>query len=191
MYISTWMKPGSIRSQYGCQSPRSRELRENLFRPFCTWVVGKLYHPPWNIRNIRQQSMITSSPSPVIQPTSRRKTSFCRVPTILRTKLLQRCDISEQQGSVNHKHRDTMCRQGVGKHVAPMQARGGVALSWNIPRPEKDCVKSRKGLCVQTVVKPSILGSYRTCSSCNSENYRTCSLDGHLPSAHVLACGVT
>ena len=23
-----------------------RELRENLFRPFCTWVVGKLYRPP-------------------------------------------------------------------------------------------------------------------------------------------------
>jgi hypothetical protein len=68
---------------------------------------------------------------------------------------------------------------------------GWVALLWYIPRPEKNCVESWKGLCVQTVVKPSIRGSYRTCSSCNSANYRTCSLDGHLPSAHVLACGVT
>ena len=164
------MKLGSIRSPYGCQSPRSREQHENLLRPFCTWVVGKLYRPPWNIRNSPQQFTITSSPSPVIQLTSRRKSSWPQERPVLknlRRDLLQLCDVSEPLGSVNHEHReDTMFRQGVGKHVSPMQARGGVALLWYIPCPEKDCVKSWKGLCVQTVVKPSILGSYRTCSSC-------------------------
>jgi hypothetical protein len=57
------------------------------------------------------------------------------------------------------------------RSFAVLQA--GVVLLWYIPRPVKDCVKSWKKLCVQTVVKPSILGSYHTCSSCNSANYRT------------------
>ncbi len=50
-----------------------------------------------------------------------------------KTFLLPRCDVSEPLGSHHPEHRDTMCRQGVGEHVSPMQARGGVALLWYIP----------------------------------------------------------
>ena len=39
--ISIWMKLGSIRSLYGCQSPRLHEQHENRQR----WVVGKQYRP--------------------------------------------------------------------------------------------------------------------------------------------------
>jgi len=82
--------------------------------------------------------------------------------------------LGEGWGSMYHQ-----CRLGVGLRYCDTYH----ILKRTVLSPEKDCV--------QTVVKPSILGSYRTCSSCNSANYRTCSLDGHLPSAHVLACGVT
>ncbi len=88
------MKPGSIRTLYGCQSRRSRELYENLLRPFCKWVVRKLYHPLCDIRSNRHQSMITSSPSPVIQHTSRQSShqswaaTVLVVPAIARTTVL-------------------------------------------------------------------------------------------------------
>ena len=127
--ISIWMKLGSIRTLYECQSPRSRGQYENQQRPYCNWVVGKQYRPPWNIRSSPQQSMNISFPSPATQLTTRRKTSYCREhwqreQTKLRQLCkvrFQLCDVSEPWGSVNHVHReDTMCRQEVGEHESPM-----------------------------------------------------------------------
>jgi hypothetical protein len=153
--ISTLMKPGSIRTPYGCQSQRSRELHENQLRPFCIWVVGNPYHPPCDIKSNRLPSMITSSPLHVIQHTSRPKTSFCRehwlhgrlVPRILCRNLLPRCDVTKPLGSDHHEHRDTMLGKGWGSMYH--QCRLGVGLRYcdtyhilkrTVLSPEKDCV---------------------------------------------------
>ena len=44
--ISIWMKLGSIRTLYECQSPRSHGQHENQQRQYCTWIVGNQYRPP-------------------------------------------------------------------------------------------------------------------------------------------------
>jgi hypothetical protein len=152
-HYEAWFNTHSIRMSVPTIARAAREPTTTILH------MGRWKTVPSSMKNQEQSTavndhIVSIASNPTYFTTedillSRTLTSFCPVPNNLRRDLLQLCDVSEPLGSVNHEHReDTMCRQGVGEHVSPMQARGGVALLWYIPRPEKDCVKSWKGLCV-------------------------------------------